>query len=249
MSKAREQYEAHVGGTLAKVWRREGEFLVVDPADFNTPLTEVIGREAGSTRVDPDWLPSDQQALRGMDREELIARVLQLLEELDDARRQAVNTALNFVFGKGPDPLTALERLFMLARAQHQAHDWNMRQVEVASLLGRSKQDWQLMEEEVVCELVDRYSRSEFVMSGGKSASAQIAYSKAQKGNKHRAHGRKAGDEMPALPPKCDGLPTISARAKHLAELQRKQAERERLAKLCNCSPDEIDLDRIDLED
>lgn len=249
MSKAREQYEAHVGGTLANVWRREGEFLVVDPADFNTPLTEVMGREAGSTRVDPDWLPSDQQGLREMDREELMALVLQLIEDRDDVRKQAVNTALNFIFGKGPDPLTALERLFMLARAQHKGHDWNMRQCEMAQLFGRSKQDWQLMEAAVIRELVDRYSRSEFVMSGGKSASAQRAYRKAQKGNKNRSHGHKAGDELPALPPKCEGLPTLSARAMNLAEQQRKQAERERLAKLCNCSPDEIDLDRIDLED
>ncbi len=246
MSKAREQYEAHVGALLANVWRREGEFIVVDPAEFNTPLTEVIGREAGSTRVDPDWLPSDEQAMRDMDHEELMALVLQLKEERDEIRRLAVNTALNFIFGKGPDPLTALERLFMLARAQHKAHDWNMKQGEMGAIFGRSKQDWQLMEAAVIKELVDRYSRPEFVMSGGKSASASKAYSAAQKGNKNRAHGHKAGDELPSLPPQCDGLPTMTARAKHLAEQQRRMAERVRLAKLCGCKPEEIDLNLID---
>lgn len=242
---AREQYEAHVGGVLTHVWKREGQFIVVDPAELNTPLTEAMGREAGSTRVDPDWLPSDQQALRELDREQLLGLVLELIDERDETRGHAVKTMLDFLFAKGPDPLAALERLFMLARATHEGHDWNMRQGEMAALFGHSKQNWQHLEERVIHDLVQRFSRPEFVMSGGKSATAKQKYQEIQKGNKHRAHGKKAGDEGPRMPAAAHGELTLSTRAKQRARELRDAAERRRLAEMCGCSPEEIDLGRI----
>lgn len=68
MSRAREEYEAQVGGVLSHVYKREGEFLVVDPAELDTPLTKVLEEERGSTRVDRDYTPEELRELANAER-------------------------------------------------------------------------------------------------------------------------------------------------------------------------------------
>jgi hypothetical protein len=250
MTRARTEYEAMVGGLLSNVWKREGEFLTVDPVELNTPLTAVLEAEdAGSTRVDPDWLPEDLNELQYLARPKLHAIILQLIEQLREVRKDTKRVILDYLFAKGPDPLPALERLWMLARTDKGGHVWNMLQSEAAALFGHSKQNWQTLEEKVIEDLITRWSRSEFVNSGGKSVAARLAYAELRKGNSNRKHGRRTGDEMPPLPAKEYHDQPLCDQAKRRAKAMRDQAERKRMAVLCGCRPDELDLNRINPTD
>ena len=245
MSRAREEYESMVGGLLSHVWKREGEFLTVDPTELNTPLTAVLDAEEGSTRVDPEWLPEDLKHLQEKDWEELMAVVLRLVEDRDRERARMMTVFFDFLFARGPDPLEVLQRLFVYARARHSGHVWGAKQAEIATLLGHSKQNWQHLEERLIEDLVSRWSRSEFVNSGGKSVAARLAYARQRKGNTSRKHGRRTGDELPPLPPKQRDDEPLSGQAKRRAAAMRDDAERRALAREFGCRPEEIDLRRI----
>lgn len=234
-----------VGGLLSNVWRREGDFLTVDPVELNTPLTAVLEKEDGSTRVDPERLPPSLEELKGMDREELLAELVELIEDRHRVREHTLKVFMDYLFARGPDPLEALERLFIYARACHCGHTWGMTQTDQATLFGHLKQNWQHIEERVIEKLVSRWSRSVFVNSGGKSVAARLAYSKQRKGNTSRKNGRKAGDDLPPLPAKKHADEPLSEQAKARARAMRDEAERRRMAKLCGCDPSEIDLTKI----
>jgi hypothetical protein len=247
---ARSAYESHLCEVLARVWRREGEHIVVDPAHMETPVTEILAKEAGSTRVDPDWLPSDLAELRHADREELLALVLEQMAERDGMRQRVLRVLMDFFFAPGPEPLLVLERVFMVARVMHEDHAWKMNLTEMATLLGRSKQDWQSIEERVLEDLVQRYSRVEFVMGAGKSAAARATYAANKKGNTSRKLGRRKGDEH-GRPRALDDAPemSLSREAKRRAEKMRQDAERRALAAEFGCEPEEIDLRKISPSD
>jgi|GEM_PF-2826116 len=245
MSRARAAYEAQVGALLSNVWRREGEFLLVDPVELNTPLTAVLEEEAGTLRMDPEWLPSDLSALAAAPREELLGLICALMEERDNIRQRTQQVTKDYLFGGGPEPLAVLERLFLLASAGHEGCVWNMRRCEVAALFGHSKQNWRHIEERLIEDLVTRFSRVEFVNSGGKSVAARAKYAHDKKGNVSRKNGRRRGDEMPPLPAAEHAHEPLSARAKKHAEMMRAEAERKRMAALCGCDPADIDLAKI----
>lgn len=246
MTRARAEYEAMVGGVLSQVYRREGEFLTVDPADLDTPLTAVLEAEdCGSTRVDPDWLPVELAEMKELPREELLGVILRLVERQQRERQHMQAVFLDFLFAKGPDPRAVLERLFMYVRARSRYHVWGAKQNEIAALFGHLKQNWQHLEEAFIEDLVSRWSRAEFINSGGKNAAARLAYGAQRKGNTSRKRGRKAGDELPPLPAKQRDDEPLSSQAKRRARAMRDQAERQRLAAMCGCELDEIDLGRI----
>jgi len=247
MSRARDEYDSMVGGLLSAVWQKNGEFLSYDPSDTETPLTALLEAEAGSTRVDPDWTPPELDDVKGMDREGLLELILELMERRHRDREHMLNVFFNFLFARGPDPLAVLQRLFIYARACHSGHAWGMQQNEVAALFGHSKQNWQHLEEEVIEDLVTRWSRTEFVNSGGKSVAARLAYAKLRLGNSIRKNGRRSGDELPPLPAKEHPDQPLSAQAKRRARAMRDDAERRRLAKEFGCRPEEIDLTKISL--
>lgn len=242
---AKEEYEAMVGGLLSKVWHREGEFLTVDPVELNTPLTAVLDAEEGSTRVDPEHLPPSMEEMRDMSREELLAALVDMMESRHRTREMTLKVFMDYLFARGPDPLEVLQRLWVYARACHSGHTWNMKQTEAAQMFGHSKQNWQHIEEALVEGLVRRWSRSAFVNSGGKSVAARLAYSKQRMGNTSRKNGRKAGDDLPPLPAKQHADEPLSDQAKARVKTMREEAERKRMAKLCNCDPSEIDLTKI----
>lgn len=244
--RALDEYEAHVGGLLSHVWRREGENIVCDPAEMNTPLTELLDAEsAASVGADLDYLPGDLKELRFQTREKLVAMILRLLQDLAESRLQVQTALFEYFFGNGPAPVQVLERLFIYARATYGDCVWKMKQHEMAALFGHSKQNWQHMEERLIEDLVSRYSRTEFVNAGGKSVGARQKYAEQRKGNTSRKRGRRAGDELPPLPPKERDDQPLSERAKRHAELMRHEAERKRLARMCRCAPEDIDLGRI----
>lgn len=246
---AREEYESMVGGLLSNVWKREGDFLTVDPVELNTPLTAVLDAEQGSTRVDPEALPHDVKDLADCDWEELLAVVQQLIDRRDRERAHMMTVFFDYLFAHGPDPLAVLERLFIYARARKGGHTWGAKQSEIATLFGHSKQNWQHLEERLIEDLVTRWGRSEFVNAGGKSVAARLAYAKQRKGNTSRKLGRRAGDELPPLPAKERGDEPLSAQAKRRAAAMREEAERRRIAADVGCEPHEIDLRRIDPSD
>lgn len=246
MTRARAEYESMVGGVLSQVYRREGEFLTVDPADLNTPLMAVLEEEDGrSTRVDPEWVPVELDELKAASREELLGLIMKFVERRDRERARMQTVFFDFLFARGPDPRAVLERLFMYVRARSREHVWGARQGEIAALFGHIKQNWQHLEEAFIEDLVSRWSRSEFVNSGGKNVAARLAYAMQRKGNTSRKHGRSAGDELPPLPAKQRDDEPLSSQAKRRARAMRDQAERKRMAAMCGCEPDEIDLGRI----
>jgi hypothetical protein len=232
---------------LSHVWRKNGDFLEVEPAEMETPLTAVLDGEAGATRVDPEWLPSDQQDLRRMDREELMCLVLKLIEERDSMRQASLKTMMGFLFARGPEPLSVLERCFMVARAVHDRWLWRANGTQVAALLGRSKQDWQNLEESVIEELVRRWTRDTAVMGAGKSFSARQRYSADKRGNTSRKLGRRRGDELPrgTFEERDEAALKVTAAARARAEKMRVEYERRKLAEEIGCSPEDIDLSRI----
>jgi hypothetical protein len=244
-SGARELYEAHMVEVLSRVWKREGDFLTVEPAHLETPVTELLERELGSTRVDPDWLPSDQQSLRGLDQAELMGLVLELMHERDGTRLNALKTLMTFFFSRGPEPLNVAELVYMVAEVMHEDLAWRMNGTEVADVFGRSKQDWQNLREKMIEELVRRWTREDMVLGGGKSHAARQKYKDGKKGNTSRLLGRKRGDELrrPAAA-EDDGL-KISREARKRAERMRVQAEKRDLAREIGCDPSEIDLGKI----
>lgn len=249
MSRAREEYESMVGGLMSQAWFHHGEHLVVDAVELDTPLTAVLEAEAGSTRVDPEWMPPEMEEMKAMCREELLGIVLELLEQRHEERKRMQKVFMDFLFADGPDPLRVLYRLFIYARACHAGHAWGMSLTQMAALFGHSKQNWQHMEERIIEDLVSRWSRTEFVNSGGKSAAARLAYSLLQRGNTHRRNGRKAGDELPPLPAKDDPEQPLSAQAKKRAREMRDAYERKRMAEMVGCDPSEIDLSKITPDD
>lgn len=196
---AQEAYEAHVGALLTKVWDREGETLVFNPVDLNTPLSAVLEGEKTCARVHVEDLPMDQAHLAEMDREELMAVVLQLIDERDEVRSLTLNALLNFLFGDGPDPIKVSERGFILARAVAPENVWKMKQWEAGAIHGLMKQTWREMEKRLIEELLSRLATTGvFTMSGGKSQSARQRYAEDKKGNTSRKQGRKRGDTQAA---------------------------------------------------
>ena len=246
MSRAKTHYEARVVEILSRVYKREGDFLVTDPVCTETPLTELLEKEASrSTRVDPEWLPSDLQELRDMDQEGLLALVTELMDERDDHRRRTLKALMSFFFSRGPDPVAVAEMVFMLADALHEEYTWRMNGTEMAELFGRSKQDWQSLREKFIEDLVRRWNREETVLGGGKSWSARQAYAAQKRGNTSRKLGRKKGDELPRGTADDDDGMKLSRAAKARAERLRQEAERRELAREIGCKPEEIDLQRI----
>ena len=152
---------------------------------------------------------------------------------------------MDFLFARGPDPRAVLEQLFMYVHERSRGHVWGAKSCEIATLFGHTKQNWQHLEEKFIKDLVSRWSRTEFVKSGGKSVAARLAYAKQRMGNTSRKHGRSADDELPPLPAKQDIDEPLSGQAKRRARAMRDQAERKRMAEMCGCEPDEIDLDLI----
>lgn len=245
MTRAQAEYDSMVGGLLSVAYLRDGDFLTVDAVDLETPLTAVLAAEDGSTRVDPDWMPPEMDEVKKMEREELLGLIMELLERRHREREHMMKVFFDYLFARGPDPLEVLQRLFIYARACHSGHTWGLRQNEIASLFGHTKQNWQHLEEKIVEDLVTRWSRTEFVNSGGKSAAARLIYARLKLGNTSRKNGRRAGDELPPLPAKENPDQPLSEQAKKRARAMRDQAERKRLAKMCGCEPHEIDLSKI----
>jgi hypothetical protein len=248
MSRAREEYEAQVGGVLSQVWKREGEWLVVDPADTRTPLTAVLDAEEGSTRVDGDDLPTELEDVAAASREELLAEVLRLREQCREAGLRTQRVFFDFLFADGPDPLAVLERLFLYVSVRSRHHVWGAKDTEISMLFGHSKQNWQHKVERIIEDLVTRFSRAEFIHSGGKSHAARLAYAKQRMGNTSRKGGRRPGDELPPLPPKQQDDEPLSSQAKRRARQMREDALRRQYAREFGCKPEEIDLGRIDPE-
>jgi hypothetical protein len=248
--RALEEYQSLVGGVLSNVYRREGVHIVVDPTELNTPLTAVLAAEdAGSTRVEADWMPPELTEMQGMDREELLGLVLVLMSQRLQERSHMQTVFFDFLFSRGPDPLCVLENLFLYVHARNTGHLWGAKQVEIATLFGQSKQNWQHLGERLIEDLVSRWSRVEFVTSGGKNVAARLAYAKQRRGNKSRKHGRKAGDELPPLPARLHEDEPLCDQAKRRAAAMRDDAERRHLAREFGCKPEEIDLTKISLRD
>lgn len=246
MSRAREEYAAQVGGVLSHVWRREGEFLVVDPADLDTPLTAVLESEEGSTRVDRDYTPLEVTDLADASQDELLEEVLRLRGQCLDAGLRTQRVFFDFLFADGPDPIAVLERLYLYVSVRSRHHVWGAKDTEISMLFGHSKQNWQHKVERIIEDLVTRFSRSEFIHSGGKSHTARLAYAKQRKGNTSRKGGRRSGDELPPLPAKRDDNETLSSQAKRRAQQMREEALRRQYAKEFKCRPEDIDLNRVD---
>lgn len=249
MSRAREEYESQVGGVLSHVWKREGEFIVVDPADLRTPLTAVLEAEEGSTRVDAEFTPMEVEELRDASRDELLEEVMQLQRQCLDAGLRTQRVFFDFLFAEGPDPIAVLERLYLYVSVRSRHHVWGAKDTEISMLFGHSKQNWQHKVERVIEDLVTRFSRSEFIHGGGKTHSARLAYAKQRKGNTSRKEGRRAGDELPPLPAKRGEDEPLSAQAKRRAREMRREAMRRDYAREFGCRPEEIDLSRIDPDD
>jgi hypothetical protein len=248
MSRASDEYESQVGGVLSQVWKREGEWLVVDPADLRTPLTAVLEAEEGSTRVDGEQMPAELEDVAAASREELLAEVLRLREQCREAGLRTQRVFFDFLFTDGPDPLAVLERLYLYVSVRSRHHVWGAKDTEISMLFGHSKQNWQHKVERIIEDLVTRFSRSEFIHSGGKSHAARLAYAKQRMGNTSRKGGRRPGDELPPLPAKVREDEPLSSQAKRRAKLMREEAERRELAREIGCKPEEIDLRRIDPE-
>lgn len=246
MSRAREEYAAQVGGVLSHVWKREGDFLIVDPADLDTPLTAVLEAEEGSTRVDHDFTPLEVADLAEASHDELLEEVLRLRAQCLEAGLRTQRVFFDFLFADGPDPIAVLERLYLYVSVRSRHHVWGAKDTEISMLFGHSKQNWQHKVERIIEDLVTRFSRSEFIHSGGKSHTARLAYAKQRKGNTSRKGGRRSGDELPPLPAKRDEEETLSSQAKRRAQQMRDEAERQRIAREIGCEPHEIDLRRID---
>lgn len=246
MSRAREEYESQVGGVLSHVWKREGEFLVVDPADLRTPVTAVLEAEEGSTRVDQDFTPLEVADLAEASHDELLEEVLRLRGQCVEAGLRTQRVFFDFLFAEGPDPIAVLERLYLYVSVRSRHHVWGAMDTEISMLFGQSKQNWQHKVERVIEDLVTRFSRSEFIHGGGKSHSARLAYAKRSKGNTSRKGGRRSGDELPPLPAKRDEEETLSSQAKRRAREMREDALRKQYAREFKCRPEEIDLSRID---
>lgn len=244
-SGARELYEARMVEVLSRVWKREGDFLTVEPASLETPLTELLAEEAGSTRVDPDWLPSDMAEIKAMDREQLLALILELKAERDGQRLKVLKTLMSYFFSRGPEPVLVAELVFMVAEVMHEDHAWRMNGTELAALFGRSKQDWQSLRVKIVEELVRRWTREDAVLGGGKSFAARQKYAKGKKGNTSRLLGRRRGDERPRPTEADDEGLSLSREARKQAEKQRIEYEKRELAKAIGCRPEEIDLSKI----
>ena len=248
MTRAQEEYASMIGGALSQIFKREGEFLTVDPAELRTPLTALLEVEdERSTRVDPEWVPVELEELYKAPREELLGVILKLLQQQDQARARANTVLMDYLFARGPDPRAVLEQLFLYVHARSRDHVWGAKSCEIATLFGHTKQNWQHLEEKFIEDLVTRWSRAEFVKSGGKSVAARLEYSKQRQGNTSRKYGRSAGDDMPPLPAKQHEDEPLSNQAKRRARAMRDEAERKKLAQEFGCRPDEIDLTKISL--
>lgn len=245
MSRAREEYEAQIGGVLSHIYKREGEFLVVDPAELNTPLTHVLEEERGSTRVDRDYTPDELKDLAEASPDELLSEILSLRERISEAGLRTQRVFFDFLFADGPDPIAVLERLYLYVSVRSRHYVWGANDTEIAMLFGHSKQNWQHKVEKVIEDLVTRFSRVEFIHSGGKNLAARLVYAKQRKGNTSRKGGGQRG-EPPPLPSKTHEDEPLSSQAKRRAKAMRDEAERRRLARECGCLPEEIDLGRID---
>lgn len=244
MSRASEEYEALVGGVLSHVYKREGEFLVVDPTELRTPLTHVLEEESGSTRVDRDYTPDELDELKDASPDELLSEILTLREQVREAGLRTQRVFFDFLFADGPDPIAVLERLFLYVSVRSRHHVWGANDTEISMLFGHSKQNWQHKVEKVIEDLVTRFSRVEFVHAGGKKLEARLAYARQKKGNTSRKGGSRL-HETPPLPAKVNDDEGLSGQAKRRAAAMRDQAERVKLAREFGCDPDEIDLSRI----
>lgn len=171
---------------LGRVYKREGDTLIFDPCDLRTPLSDVLDNELHVTRL----LGELDDETRKM----IEARLDVDLEEwLYEVRQEVLTVLLDFLFGgaEGPLPRKVLKRLFAFVRVLSPNHVWNMQQVDVAILMGESKQNFQQLEKREVEAFYRLWCTSKWVAGGGKSESARQRYSTDKRGNDSRRGGKK----------------------------------------------------------
>lgn len=245
---ARQRYEAHVGAVLQSVWDRHEKHLGIAPeVDYRTPEVALLEAEAelGCARAHPEDVPADLAHLATADREELLGAVVRLQQERDEARLDTLRALMRYQFGGGPDPVKVAERVFALVRTMLPELCWHMKQWEAGALFGDIRQTWQEKEQKLIEELVSRYASVKFTNAGGKCAAARRKKALQSMGNTSKRHGRRKGDARETGAP--DTNAAIPQEKLKEARRMRDEAERRRMAELCGCEPDEIDLDRISL--
>ena len=246
----RQRYDAHVDAVLESVWAREGKRLTFNPVEHKTPLSEAIKGEVGSTRVEPEDLPDDLDAVEQMDWEELAALVVKLLEERDEIRANTQATLLNYFFADGVHPLRVAERVFIFVRGLSPTHCWMMKQRESADLFCLIKQTWQAKEKRCLEDLAARMATTGvFTMPGGKSASARQRYSEDKKNNTSKRLGKRVGDIVPPDEPPEERKPRLSDDETDAARARWETHQREALARELGCDPKDIDLTKITPEE
>lgn len=182
-----EDMEAAQHAVLRKVYKREGDNLVFDPATLDTPLSRVINGEAATAHslamVDTRSRELIEEAM-GMALDDLILGL----------RNDALQALLDWLFGSkvGPSPRQVLKRLYAFVRVISPDHVWRMSQSDVGALFGETRAATCEREKRELEEFFRLWSQTKWTANrGGKTAAAREKYSQQKKGNHCRKGGKK----------------------------------------------------------
>jgi hypothetical protein len=182
-----EDLDAAQHAVLRKVYKREGDSLVFDPATLDTPLSRVIDGEAG--------MMEGLGLLDGETKEIIEERLGMAVDDLVmGIRNAALQALLDWLFGckTGPAPRAVLKRLFAFVRVVSPDHVWRMSQTDVGAMFGETRAATCEREKREVEEFFRLWCVTKWTANrGGKSAEAREKYSKQKKGNHCRKGGKK----------------------------------------------------------
>lgn len=186
MASKGQDFEEAQRGVLRRVYRREGDNLVFDPAILATPLSKVLDGEEHIRHI--------TEAMDAETREIIEERLGESMADwLMSVRNHALQVLLDWIYGDedGPLPRKVLKRLYIFTRAMSRDHVWRMNQQDLADLFGETRAAVCEREKQEVEGFLRLWNASSFTVGGGKSTAARKRYAKERKGNHCRKGGKK----------------------------------------------------------
>lgn len=171
---------------LRRVYKREGDNLIFDPATLDTPLGNVVdGEEAVMTMVNA--IDAESRAII----EERLGQDMQ--DWLMGVRNQTLQVLLDWIFGArdGPLPRTVLKRLYAFARVISPDHVWRMSQTDLGHLFDETRAAVCEREKQEVEAFFRLWTLTKWTVAGGKSHGARERYAREKQGNLSRKGGKK----------------------------------------------------------
>lgn len=231
-------HERRIQGVFRRAWVDGGYSAAID----ETPLDVLLAEEYEADRFDSEmpegmhyWPSTD---VHEADRVELHAlKAEEAAQVAAWARRQLVM----WILGGGLHPFCVVQRFYALLYSRYQEFIGPFNETWLAELLGQGRAAFSAVIKRLFTKPIKIKTGITMLSPGMKSEKAKKAYAKNASKNRPRAKVDSAGLD--------EGAEKAARKAeeelkREKVKQQRDAYERKRLAELCGCSSEEIDLEK-----